>query len=159
MICNEILLCWNAFKKFSFKCLKITHAEIDENFLFQAERWNKQEYSFPVYFSFISEHYCPTWIKTGNLLLVILTRWHPTVFSPWFVNHVKLHAVAIQQVYVSIGEPMYSYCSTFWCACDNIESIEQVYSDIVAHSLALCWGYFTSDRRKQRTQGGQGARQ
>lgn len=62
------------------------------------------------------------------------------VFSPWFVNHVKLHAVAIQQVYVSIGEPMSSYCSTFWCACDNIESTEQVHSDIVAHSLALCWG-------------------
>lgn len=129
-----------------------------KTFFFQAERWNKQEYSFPVYFSFISEHYCPTWIKTGNLLPVILTRWHPTVFSPWFVNHVKLHAVAIQQVYVSIGEPMYSYCSTFWCACDNIESTEQVHSDIVAHSLALCWGYFTSDRRKQRTQGGPGGK-
>lgn len=38
MICNEILLCWNAFKKFSFKCLKITHAEIDENFLLEQAR-------------------------------------------------------------------------------------------------------------------------
>lgn len=40
--------------------LKITHAEILENFLFQAERCNMQTYSFPVYCSFISEHYCPT---------------------------------------------------------------------------------------------------
>lgn len=142
-------------KNFSFKCLKITHAEIDENFLFQAERWNKQEFSFPVYFTFISEHYCPTWIKTGNLLPVILTRWHPTVFSPWFVNHVKLHAVAIQQVYVSHVFLLQHFLMCMWQYRINRTSSFGYRSPFPCIVL----GYFTSDRRKQRTQGGQGARQ
>lgn len=33
-ICNEILLSWNVFKIFFFKCLKIIYVEIDENFFF-----------------------------------------------------------------------------------------------------------------------------